>query len=310
MIIQSLSKLCVLLFLVSVVLIIDSSSAAVTNRPVLSITVRDGDVTNENNYFDYFCPTIHAKYSKAGKDPFPVDIQYGYFVAPSINRPSCSVWGKASQNIAGWRITAGAAVAAIRQKIVKQSSTTRNYPSSSSLKADIDMRAENPQNDISARIFASDMSISRIEFTKGYTTTSRHNNNNNNNRFTINPRYNPLTNTADVMFGYTTQSTSVKLHASRKSQQLSIAQQINESNVLTPTIGSDGDVSLRWEKQLLKGNDDDERSSYIATTLKPRESIHVEWKDGLWNANMNIPMDGSMEEDGGMHVGIRREVVF
>uniref|UniRef100_A0A7S4R771 Uncharacterized protein n=1 Tax=Ditylum brightwellii TaxID=49249 RepID=A0A7S4R771_9STRA len=281
-----------------IMMMVYGTASAATNRPTLSITVRDGHFDNEN-YLNYFCPTLSSTYTKTLHKPLSADLQYGFLLAPSSTKPSCSIWCKVTKQIHKWKITTGAALASIPPQ--KQQGVFSN------VKADIDLRVEHDQRDVSARLFASDLSISRLECTKGFDLQ-------NTNRFIVNPRYNPQTHHADVIFGYVTTATKVKVRASAQCQEVSIAQQINTRNVIIPTIASNGDVTLRWERQLIPqrpvfGGQKEENASYIATTLKPSDSIHVEWKDGPWNAIVNIPIDGT-DVHSGSNVSIRREVTF
>ena len=46
----------------------------------------------------------------------------------------------------------------------------------------------------------------------------------------------------------------------------------------------------------------------VTTTVKPDESIDVEWKDDSWTANVNMPLDGT--EIAGSNVNIKREINF
>lgn len=140
---------------------------------------------------------------------------------------------------------------------------------------------------------------------------------------TVNPRYNIDTEEADVVInyevddttveltasaeaqsvviGHVSGDTSLELTASAESQSLTITQQIDADNKLSPTITSDGDISLEWERELGDGNS-------LSATVKPNESIDVEWNDADWTANINVPIDGTTVT--GANVSIKRDVSF
>merc|ERR1711862_312331 len=88
---------------------------------------------------------------------------------------------------------------------------------------------------------------------------------------------------------------------SRGSQKVSVSQQVDDDNRVTPSITSDGAITLEWEKRL-----GDDKS--VTALLKPNESVDVEWKDESWTANVEFPIDGT--EIKGANVSIKREVTF
>jgi len=141
---------------------------------------------------------------------------------------------------------------------------------------------------------------------------------------TINPRYNVETAEADVVVTYSKDGAEVELTASQDAQSVAIsydvnddatievsasieaqsatiAYQVDEDNKVSPTVTSGGAVSVEWERSL--GDD-----SAVTTTLKPSESVDVEWNDGAWTANVNMPLDGT--DITGTNVSIKREVNF
>jgi hypothetical protein len=48
--------------------------------------------------------------------------------------------------------------------------------------------------------------------------------------------------------------------------------------------------------------------SSLTATLKPNDSLDVEWKDDAWTANVNMPIDGT--NINGANVSIKRDVSF
>ena len=96
-------------------------------------------------------------------------------------------------------------------------------------------------------------------------------------------------------------NTNLKLTASVDAQEVTISQQIDDDNRISPTINNSGDISVEWERSL--GDD-----SSLTATLKPNDSLDVEWKDNDWTANVNMPMDGASIE--GANVSIKRDVNF
>jgi hypothetical protein len=120
-------------------------------------------------------------------------------------------------------------------------------------------------------------------------------------RITINPRYNVETEESDVVVNYSKDGTDISLTASQDAQSVTISRQLDDENRISPTLKSNGDISLAWERAL----GDDNR---LTTTLTPDESIDIEWKDSAWTASINMPLDGT--DITGTNVSIKREVSF
>jgi hypothetical protein len=80
-----------------------------------------------------------------------------------------------------------------------------------------------------------------------------------------------------------------------------VSQQIDDDNRIAPTINSNGDLSVEWERRL-----GDDRS--LTATVRPNENIDVEWKDDAWTATVNMPIDGT--NINGANVSIKRDVNF
>lgn len=171
-------------------------------------------------------------------------------------------------------------------------------------RVDFEIDGEDDENDIKMRVIGragmtspssllSESTVGHVEITKGFE--------NNGNRVTVNPRYNVDYRHADVVVTYDADDTLIKVTASRHDQVVTISQKINDENMISPTIGRDGCLSLAWDRKL--GD-----SSSIRTTLNPNRSVDVEWRDAAWTANVNFPME---ENDlRGATVHIKRDIKF
>merc|ERR1711915_712020 len=105
---------------------------------------------------------------------------------------------------------------------------------------------------------------------------------------------------SSVTLGWSSGDTEVEIVASAEGQSVTISQQSDDENKVSPTVTSDGDVSLAWEKSL--GDD----GSLTATVTS--KAVDLEWEDGAWTANINVPVDGTSIE--GTNIGIKRDVTF
>ena len=103
------------------------------------------------------------------------------------------------------------------------------------------------------------------------------------------------------MIAYSSGDTSVEVTASQEAQSVKVSQQVDDDNLVTPTISSNGEISVEWERRL---SDD----SSLSATVTPNDSIDVEWKDAAWTANIKMPIDGT--DITGANVSIKREVSF
>lgn len=118
----------------------------------------------------------------------------------------------------------------------------------------------------------------------------------------IQPSYSLETESGDITIAYDNgDKTSIELTASGDSQSVTISQQVDDDNRISPTLSSDGSLSVEWEKSLGDGNS-------LTATLSPNESLDLEWEDGAWTANINLPIDGT--SIGGANVSIKRDVEF
>ncbi|KAL7441403.1 hypothetical protein ACHAXH_009077 [Discostella pseudostelligera] len=259
-----------------------NAGGASPTRPQLSITIRDGNFTD----IDGLDPTITWENSNVLSND--VALQYGIDLsARTTNLASLPrrMWGRAS------RVFANRYALSARLDVDFQSMD----------RVDFEIDGEDDETDIKMRLLGragtssllSGTSVGHVEFTKGF--------DNNGNRVTVNPRYNVDYQHADVVVTYDADDTLIKVTASRNDQVVTISQKINEENMISPTIGRDGSLSLAWDRKL--GD-----SSSIRTTLNPNRSIDVEWRDAAWTANVNFPME---ENDlRGATVHIKRDIKF
>merc|ERR1712238_415112 len=149
--------------------------------------------------------------------------------------------------------------------------------------ADIEIDAVN--DDLTVHVDArsdGEFSVSKIEATKSFDTDDA--------AVTVTPRYDVGCGSSDVVVSYVKDDNSI-----------TVSKQIDDDNRVAPTISSNGDFSVEWERNL--GDDDS-----LTTTLKPNESIDVEWNDGAWEATINMPLDGTSIT--GANVSIKRDVNF
>jgi hypothetical protein len=138
-----------------------------------------------------------------------------------------------------------------------------------------------------------EFSVRTIEATKRFDANGA--------RVSVNPRYNVENKESDVVVNYANGDSNVKLTASADSQKVTISQQIDGNNRIAPSFSSSGDISLEWERKISE-------DSSLTATLKPNDSLDVEWKDSAWTANVNMPIDGTSIN--GANVSIKRDVNF
>jgi hypothetical protein len=252
------------------------SVSAERKAPQLSIKVRDGNFEG----LDGLDPTLTWSDSTRSGD---IDLAYGIEASAAVTSDLASlprnIWGKASTNVSGWGVSARAEVDA----------QERDH-------ADLDIDACNEDNDLSLHLTASagnDFHVKTIEATKGFDADGS--------RVTVTPRFNLDDDTRDVVVNYSNDKTNIKLTASTDNQEVTISQQIDDDNRIAPTIKSNGDLSVEWERRL-----GDDRS--LTANLKPNENLNVEWKDDAWTANVNMPIEGTSIN--GANVSIKRDVNF
>ena len=119
-------------------------------------------------------------------------------------------------------------------------------------------------------------------------------------RFLFNPRYNFRESAPDVLLGYDRDSTSVTLEASMATQKVTLSQEIVDGHRIIPSFTADGDMSIGYERTTAYGS--------ILTTVKPNESVVVQWNDGPWTAVIEAPLDGFSTT--GINVSMKRKVTL
>mmetsp|Transcript_15929 Transcript_15929/g.30051 ORF Transcript_15929/g.30051 Transcript_15929/m.30051 type:complete len:264 (-) Transcript_15929:133-924(-) len=250
--------------------------SAAANKPTLTFNVRDGNFADLGG----LDPSLSWSASTSSGD---VDIEYGIEAAarPTSDIASLpkNIWGKASTKLNGWGVSARA-----------------QFEGTDFTRAAVEIDASNDEADLDIHLEASagdGFSVKTVSAVKGIDSDGA--------RITINPRYNVETEESDVVVNYSKDGTDISLTASQDSQSITISRQLDDENKISPTLKSNGDVSLAWERSL----GDDNR---ITTTLTPDESIDVEWKDAAWTASINMPLDGT--DIKGTNVSIKREVSF
>jgi hypothetical protein len=249
---------------------------ASAGAPQLSISVRDGNFAG----LDGLEPTVAWENSQQAGD---LDVSYGIKASaqPTTDLASLprSIWGKASTDVSGWGVSA-------RAEVDGQDFTNAN----------VELDANNAGADLNIHLVAnagSAFSVRSAEVTKGFDANGA--------RVTVTPRLNLEDNDRDVVINYNNDKTNVKLTASADNQEVTISQQVDGDNRIAPTLKSNGDISVEWERRL---SDD----SSLTATLMPNDNLNVEWRDAAWTANVNMPIDGT--NINGANVSIKRDVSF
>ncbi|KAL9185960.1 hypothetical protein ACHAXT_003737 [Thalassiosira profunda] len=260
-----------------------AAGPGISGRPQLSITIRDGNFTD----IEGLDPTITWENSAVLDND--VAIQYGIDLsARTTNLASLPrrIWGRAS------RVFSDRFAVSTRLEMDVQSMD----------RMDFEVDGEDEDLDLQLRMIGSAPTgvkgwqgarVAFVEGTKGF--------DNDGNRVTVNPRYNVNYNHADVVVTYDADDTLIKVTASKDDQVVTISQKLNDENIISPTIGRDGSLSLAWDRKLGEDNS-------VRTTLNPNRSVDVEWRDADWTANVNFPMDES--DVRGATVHIKRDIKF
>ena len=235
--------------------------------------MRDGSFDG----LDGLDPTLNWEGSASSGD---VNLDYGVEASarPTTDIASLprNIWGKASTNVGGWGVSARA------ERDMSSDDTALEFD------------ANNDDADLNVRVIASaGGGVERVEATKGLDMNGA--------RVTLNPRYNMASEEADVVVGWDNGDTNVQLTASADNQEVTVSQQLDDANRISPTINNNGDISVEWERSL--GDD-----SSLTATLKPNDSLNVEWKDNDWTANVDMGLDGT--DISGANVHIKRDVTF
>ncbi|GMI29268.1 hypothetical protein TrRE_jg1798 [Triparma retinervis] len=254
------------------------ATTAAASRPALSIQVRDGNFDG----LDGLDPSLTWSSATTSGD---YDLEVGVDVAarPTADLASLprSAWGKASRSFGAWGVSARADV---------QRSDLNS--------ADIEVNANSDRDDLSLKMLANagsaGSSVSSIQATKGFTSGDA--------RVTVSPTIDMATKDVNVDIGYDAGKTNVEVAASKDEQTIKVSQQIDDDNRVAPSIAlRSGKMAVEWERNL--GDDNS-----LTTTLRPNESVDMEWKDSAWTANINMPIDGNSIS--GANVSVKREVNF
>lgn len=212
-----------------------------------------------------------------------MDVSYGVsaHARPTTDIASLpkSIWGKVSTDVSGWGVSARAETEGL------------NFDN-----ANLEIDADNEDLDLNVHVVASAagaFNVRSVEATKGLDANGA--------RVTVTPRFNLEDDTRDVVVNYANDKTNVKLTASADNQEVTFSQQIDADNRVAPTVNSNGDLSLEWERRI---SDD----SSLTATLKPNDNLNVEWRDSAWTANIRMPINGA--NINGADVSIKRDVNF
>jgi hypothetical protein len=253
-----------------------------------------------------------------------VNLDYGITASarPTTNIASLprNIWGKASANVGGWGVSARA------EKDMSRDDTALEFD------------ANNDDADLSLRVVASaGGGVERVEATKGLDMNGA--------RVTLNPRYNVANEEADVVVGWDSGDTNVRLTASADNQEVNVKHRIDNTNIeltasrdnqevvidhqmdntnvkLTAsadnqeiTVSQQLDENNRISPTINRNGDvsvEWERKlgddSSLTANLKPNDSLNVEWKDHDWTANVDMGLDGT--NINGANVRIKRDVTF
>lgn len=254
------------------------AAMAEAGRPNLSIQVRDGVFDDGAAALE---PTLTWETStKQGDVTYDFGLEADARPTADLASLPKTFWGKASKTFGAWGVSARAEVAA------------GDFGN-----AAVEINADNAGDDLSVKIDASagsDFSVSKVELTKGFDSGDA--------RVTVNPRFDVATKETDVVIGYSSGKTDVEIEASKGEQEVTVSQQLDADNKVSPSFAlRSGKMSVEWERSLGADNT-------ITTTLKPNEEVEVEWADGEWTANVNLPIVGSSL--GGANVSVKREVNF
>ncbi|KAL7564045.1 hypothetical protein ACA910_006951 [Epithemia clementina (nom. ined.)] len=250
--------------------------AAARTAPQLSLSVRNGNFEG----LDGLDPLVMWESSTQAGD---IDVAYGASASVYPTRDLASLpkalWAKASTKLSGWGLSARAETKGL-----------------DFLDANVEVDADNENADLNLHLVASAGNNNRVrsvEATKGMNIRGAH--------VAVTPRFNFENDSRDVVVDYNLGKTDVKVVASRDNQELTLWRQVNDNNRVAPTVFSNGDVSLAWERRLAG-------DSSVTTTLKPNDNLNVEWKDNDWTANIRMPMAGA--NINGADVSIKRDVRF
>merc|ERR1711865_963174 len=144
---------------------------------------------------------------------------------------------------------------------------------------DIEVSANNDDVDLSVHLIASlDGGVDSVSASKKIDVDG--------NSLTITPRFSVTDEAADVVVAYNAGDTHVELTASQDSQEVVIDHTMDSTSIKL-TASAD---------------------NLLTATLKPNESIEVEWKDDAWTAELKAGLDGTTVN--GLSISTSREVHF
>jgi hypothetical protein len=189
-------------------------------------------------------------------------------------------WGKAKRSIAGWNLSA---------RVDGDSSDLNSI--------DLDLRADSGSTALQVTGNANaenvDVQIGSVKLSQKIDALGG--------SWVLSPRYNVQAKRGDVTVAYGFQDTIVSIDANLDKQKVTIRQNIGDATQVAPSISTDGKVELEYRRNVLTGT--------VTTTVKPNESVGVQWKDGPWQANMKAPLDGGLAGlKDGVQMNIRRIV--
>lgn len=251
--------------------------------------------------------------SKAGGIELEYGIECKTRPAAEIAKLPRTIWGKAKRkNVKGWEVSAGA----------KADCQNRD---SANLEFDVGNSALNMYAFLLAKASKGGFDVKSVEATKGIKVGARGKKKkvDSGARVSGTVRYNVKDKSRDVAVDYVndvssarvtssgkvqwvdvnhkTGNTDIRVVASRDKQAVTISQQVDDTNRVSPTVNNKGDVSVEWERRI-----GDEAS--LSAILKHKESLDVEYEDAAWTVNVNMPIAKSRIR--GATVSMKRDVFF
>eukprot|EP00550_Attheya_septentrionalis_P013271 CAMPEP_0198302826 /NCGR_PEP_ID=MMETSP1449-20131203/56568_1 /TAXON_ID=420275 /ORGANISM="Attheya septentrionalis, Strain CCMP2084" /LENGTH=267 /DNA_ID=CAMNT_0044005297 /DNA_START=200 /DNA_END=1004 /DNA_ORIENTATION=+ len=247
-------------------------------NPTFAINIQDGKYDS----MDDLDPTISWQ-TKTTKGEYDFEFGIDATAMPTTDLASMprSLWAKASRQVNGWFV-----------------STRADLDAYDLNQAELMVTGDNVERDVSFRIMGSasrhHMDVTRLQVKKGFVVESGA-------HVTIQPRYDVTAKDGDVVIGWDKDDTLVEVTASRDARTIRISQRLDDENIISPSVGSKGDLSIEWERRL--GGD-----SAIRTKVTPGDSVDVSFQDEDWTAGINLPLDsGSVS---GANVSIKRGLKF
>ena len=286
----------------------------------LQINLRDGNYAGS----DGLDPTISWEGMAKSGD---IDIEYGIraSVRPTTDLSSFprNIWGKASTYVNGWDLSFrtefggqdneygygtgfgygsygyGGSYYNRRNTYYAgawtgRSSFVGDYPRIFGTTLEFD--ADNDQADVNIHIEASASDgrflVRSIEATKGFDFNEA--------RMSVSPRFNFDRDDGDIEINFQGGQTDVLISATPYNQEIKFSQQVNEENRIAPSINSLGDFAFEWERRLRGDNT-------FKVSVSSLRYLGFQWRDSIWTANVNIPVDGSSMR--GASVNIKRDLL-